>query len=114
MVWCVKDLCGYVAVFFTYATLLVVDFSFVRVGIWYELRTHPVWAYTHCFLFQALIALISTCHLKCMFTNPGTLPRNYQYLNIQRLPENLTEMLLKLDVRTSEESVDLEKIEDQK
>jgi hypothetical protein len=56
-------------------------FAFVRVGIWEELLVGDYWAYIHLSIFCFNVFMIIASHLKCMFTEPGVLPRDYEELD---------------------------------
>ena len=79
--WLVWEPCGIVCVIITYLTVFTVQFAFVRIGIWEELMAGDKWAYIHLLIFHYNVFMIIASHLKCMTTEPGVLPRDYEELD---------------------------------
>jgi hypothetical protein len=62
--WCVTgDWCSYVALFFVYASLLIIDYATIRFAIepLYGLDTWKGMA--HACFFQTVVCLVLACHL---------------------------------------------------
>ena len=88
--WFVIEACGIVCVFFTYATVFVVQYAFVRIGVWEELLAGDFWAFIHMLVFHFNVFMIIASHMKCMTTEPGVLPRDYEELDPTKLPPELS------------------------
>lgn len=86
MEWFVRDICGYICIFFTYFTLTVVDLGVLFFSLKNRLLRGEALAWTHALIFNCIIATIVTAHVRCMTTNPGTLPKQTS-LNYKKLPE---------------------------
>jgi len=72
----VIDICGIVCAFFTYVIVLVVDWSFIQIGLYPELSQKEIISFVHLFIMHMIIVLIFWSHVKCMLTDPGLLPKN--------------------------------------
>jgi hypothetical protein len=88
--WFVIEACGIVCVIFTYLTVFTVQLAFIRVGVWEELLEGNIWGYIHSAIFSYNVFLIIASHLKCMTTEPGVLPRDYEELEPSKLPPELS------------------------
>lgn len=91
--WVVYEACGIVCVIITYFTVFTVMLAFIRVGIWEELMNGDIWGYIHLFIFSSNVFLIIASHLKCMLTEPGVLPKEYEELDGSKLPPELSQAL---------------------
>jgi hypothetical protein len=58
----------------------------VRIGIWEELLEGNFWGYLHLSIFSFNVFMIIASHLKCMLTEPGVLPIDYEELDPNKLP----------------------------
>jgi hypothetical protein len=79
--WFVLEGAGFVCMCITYAVVLIVEITLLRVGIWERILAGDVWAYGHLAVFQYHVCLIFASHIKCMTTQPGILPLNVDALN---------------------------------
>ena len=91
--WVVYEACGIVCVIITYLTVFTVQLGFIRVGVWEELLQGDPWAYFHLTIFSFNVAMIIASHLKCMLSEPGVLPRDYEELDGSKLPQELSQAL---------------------
>jgi len=84
--WCVKDCCGIVCASITYMLLSYAEFVVLRVILLPSLATHPFYAVANLLLFQTLLVLAASSHIKTMLTDPGAVPRgNATKENIEKL-----------------------------
>ena len=88
--WLIIEACGIVCVIICYFTVFTVQLAFIRVGIWEELVTGDIWGYIHLTIFLYHVFLIIASHLKCMLSEPGVLPRDYEELDSSKLPHELS------------------------
>ena len=88
--WFVVEACGIVCVIFTYLTVFTVQFAFVRIGVWEDLLQGDYWAMGHLAVFSYNVFMIIASHLKCMTSEPGVLPKDYEELDPQKLPPELS------------------------
>ena len=79
--WFVIEACGIVCACFTHMTVFTVQYAMVRIGLWEQLLAGDPWGWFHLIVFHYHVALIIASHLKCMFTEPGVLPRDYEELD---------------------------------
>lgn len=93
MEWFIKDLCGYICIFFTYFTLAVVDMGVIFFSIKDELLNGDVGAIIHAIIFNSIIFIISASHIKCMTTDPGTVPFKKLHLNFSKLPDQTKNLI---------------------
>lgn len=91
--WFVIEACGIVCAFITYLTVFTVQLAFVRVGVWEDLLLGDPWAYLHFLIFHYNVFMIIASHLKCMLSEPGVLPRDYEELDGNKLPLELSQAL---------------------
>jgi hypothetical protein len=91
--WLVIEACGIVCVIFTYLTVFTVQFGFIRIGIWEELMEGSFWALFHLAIFSFNVFMIIASHIKCMTTEPGVLPFDYEELDATNLPFELSQAL---------------------
>jgi hypothetical protein len=91
--WLVYEACGIVCVIITYLTVITVQVAFIKVGVWEELYNGDLWAYLHLIVFTYNCLLIYASHLKCMLSEPGVLPRDYEELDGSKLPPELNQAL---------------------
>jgi len=69
--------------------VLTVQVGFLRIGIWESLLAKNTSAFIHLLIFQYHVALIFWSHFKCMTTEPGVLPKEYEDLDFDRLAPGL-------------------------
>lgn len=65
----------------------------MRIGIWEELMQGSFWAFLHLIIFSYNVVMIYASHFKCMTTEPGVLPRDYEELEPNKLPVELSRAL---------------------
>ena len=91
--WFVWEPCGIICSFFTYVIVFTVQYGFLRVGIWEDLLQGNDWAWIHLTVFSFNVFMIIASHLKCMTTEPGLLPLEYDELDPNKLPDELNSAL---------------------
>jgi len=91
--WFVVEPCGIVCVILTYSIVLIVEYSFVRVGVWDGLMEGELWAFLNLTVFMWNVTLIFGSHFKCMTTEPGFLPRDKEELDHRKLAPELSQAL---------------------
>ena len=79
--WLVIEACGFICVIITYLTVFTVMLGFIRIGIWEELLNGDIWGYIHLTIFSYNVFMIIASHLKCMLSEPGVLPKDYEELD---------------------------------
>ena len=94
--WFVIEPCGLVCVFITYATVIIVKIGMIRIGVWEELWAGSYWAFLHLAVFLFNCTMIYASHFKCMTTEPGLLPKDYEELDSQKLPYELSQALAQI------------------
>lgn len=94
--WFVIEACGIVCAVVTYIIVFTVQFGFLRIGIWEELMEGSPWAFFHLTIFSFNIFMIIASHIKCMITEPGVLPRDYEELDQDKLPQQLSQALAQI------------------
>ena len=52
--------------------------------------TGNIWGYIHLTIFLYHVFLIIASHLKCMLSEPGVLPKDYEELDSTKLPQELS------------------------
>lgn len=88
--WFVFEACGIACIIFCYFTVFFVQWAFIRIGVWEDLLAGNFWGYFHLAIFSFNVAMIIASHLKCMLTEPGALPRDYEELDSSKLPVELS------------------------
>jgi hypothetical protein len=88
--WFVKHTPGIVIVILVYLIILYIYLVALQ-NLPYPSRPLP--ATLHLLCFTALTALTLWSHLTCLLTNPGTLPRPYPRLDLDKLTVRFTRML---------------------
>lgn len=84
--WFVIEACGIVCAIITYLTVFTVQVGFIRLGIWEDILSGSIWAWLHLAVFSFNCTMIYASHFKCMTTEPGILPRDYEELDSSKLP----------------------------
>ena len=88
--WFVKHKPGIVIVTLVY--LIILYFYLMALHtLLYPSKPHKVTL--HIIFFSILTVLTLWSHLVCLLTNPGTLPRPYTHLDIEKLTVRFTRML---------------------
>ena len=88
--WFVKHTPGIVIVTLVY--LIILYFYLVALQT-LPYHSKPLQATLHLIFFTTLTVLTLWSHLVCLLTNPGTLPRPYTHLDIEKLTVRFTRML---------------------
>ncbi len=91
--WIIIEAAGMICAFLTYVIVLTVQLGFLRIGIWESLLAGEPWAFIHLLIFQYHVALIFWAHFKCMTTEPGVLPKEYEDLDFQKLAPGLQDAI---------------------
>ena len=87
--WLVIECSGVICGLLTYVIVLTVQIAFIRIGIWEGLQEGTQSSYLNFLIFQYHCAMIFWSHLKCMTTDPGVLPKDYDELDFKRVSEQL-------------------------
>ena len=93
-VWCIWECAGTICAFLTYVVVLTVTIGMVRVGIWEGLLKGEPWAFINLAIFQYHCTMIYWSHFKCMTSEPGVLPKNYDSLSITKIAPGLSKAIL--------------------
>jgi len=88
--WFVVEACGIVCVIICYLTVFTVQVGFIRIALWDDLLQGDLWAYANLTVFCYNVFMIIASHLKCMLTEPGVLPKDYEELDGSKLPPELS------------------------
>jgi len=88
--WLVIEACGIICAIITYLIVFIVQYGFIRIGIWELLMEGSLWAYLHLVVFQFNVIMILASHIKCMTTEPGVLPIDHDELDTSKLPHELS------------------------
>lgn len=91
--WIVFEACGIACVIVCYLTVFTVQVAFIRIGVWDDLLAGNPWAYFHLAIFLFNVSMIIASHLKCMLSEPGVLPKDYEELDGSKLPPELNAAL---------------------
>ena len=92
--WLSLDCAGLVCAGLTYVIVLTVQIGMLRVGIWEGLVRGEPMAFFHLAVFQYHCAMIFWTHFKCMTSEPGVLPKNYDTLSFKKIAPALAEAIL--------------------
>ena len=87
--WWIFDGAGVFCSFATYATVIVVQIGFLRIGLWEGLLAGDPYAYLNLAVFQYHCVLIFTSHIKCMLSEPGVLEKDYEELDLALMAPQL-------------------------
>ena len=85
---------GVVCAIITYVIVITVGIGMVRVGIWESLMKGEITAFVHLGIFLYHCGMIYWSHFKCMTTEPGVLPKNYDTLSIQKIAPQMANAIL--------------------
>lgn len=78
---CGGVLCGSL----TYFVVVTVQIGLLRIGLWEPLLNGEIWAYLNLLVFQYHCGMIFWSHFKCMTTEPGVLPKDYEELDYSKM-----------------------------
>jgi hypothetical protein len=67
--------------------------GFIRIGLWEQLLAGQTSAYIHLAVFQYHCVMIFWAHFKCMTTDPGSLPKNYDSIMFKKLQPDMQRTL---------------------
>lgn len=81
--WLIVETAGLVCGSLTYFIVFFVQLGFIRIGVWEGMQAGNWWDYAHFCIFQYHVALIYFSHFRCMTTEPGVIPKNYEELDIK-------------------------------
>jgi hypothetical protein len=93
IMWIVMEPCGLICAFITYSILITVESAMIRIGLWDMFIAGNNLAYVHLIVFNIIMVLIVGSHFKCMTTNPGTLPKDYETINTKQLKPDFAKMV---------------------
>ena len=84
----------------------------IRVGIWEGLQEGSTKSYLNLIVFQYHVAMIFWTHIKCMTTDPGVIPRDYEDLNFNKVSPQMkgTILAVKAEIKKQEDAAAAEKI----
>ena len=85
---------GIVCGLLTYAIVIMVTIGMIRVGIWEGLIKGELKSVIHLVVFQYHCVMIYWSHFKCMTTEPGVLPKNYDTLSISKIAPAMAQAML--------------------
>lgn len=88
--WVVFECCGIACVIICYLTVFTVQLAFIRIAVWEQLIAGDPWAYLNMLVFNYNVFMIIASHLKCMLSEPGCLPKDYEELDGSKLPPELS------------------------
>ena len=94
MVWFIFECAGAVCGLITPIVVLTVTMGMIRVGIWEGLMKGEWKSFVHLIVFQYHCIMIYWSHVKCMMTEPGVLPKNYNTLAFSKIKPELVETIL--------------------
>ena len=94
--WLICEAAGVVCAILTYVIVLTVQVGMIRVGIWEGLMNGEPMAFLHLIVFQYHCAMIFWSHFKCMTTEPGVLPKNYDTLSFKKIAPEMAEAIIKV------------------
>ncbi len=83
--WLIFEGAGVVCAFLTYVIVLTVQIGMIRVGVWEGMMKGELWAFINLAVFQYHCVMIFWSHFKCMTTEPGVLPKNYDTLSFKKM-----------------------------
>ena len=66
----------------------------IRIGLWEGLVKGDMTSLIHLAIFQYHTTLIFWSHFKCMTTEPGVLPKNYDTLAFSKLKPDFVNIIL--------------------
>ena len=92
--WLVIECARLVCALLTYVIVLTVQIGMIRVGVWEGLRKGELSAIIHLVVFQYHCIMIYWSHFKCMTTEPGVLPKNYNTLSISKIGPDLASAIM--------------------
>ena len=92
--WLVCEGAGVVCAILTYVIVLTVQVGMIRVGIWEGLLRGDPKSIANLVIFQYHCLLIFWSHFKCMTTEPGVLPKNYDTLSFKKIAPPLGKAIL--------------------
>ena len=78
----------------TYVIVLTVQVGMIRVGIWEGLLRGDIKSIVNLVVFQYHCMLIFWSHFKCMTTEPGVLPKNYDTLSFKKIAPPLAKAIM--------------------
>lgn len=88
--WIVIEACGIACVIMCYLTVFTVQVGFIRIALWDDLLKGDLWAFINLIVFSYNVFMIIASHLKCMLSEPGVLPKDYEELDGSKLPPELS------------------------
>ena len=92
--WLVIECAGVICAFLTYVIVLTVQVGMIRIGIWEGLLKGETNAWLHLIVFQYHCMMIFWSHFKCMTSEPGVLPKNYDTLGFSKMAPAMVQAML--------------------
>ena len=85
---------GVVCAILTYVIVLTVQIGMIRVGVWEGLLQGELSSIVNIVIFQYHCIMIYLTHFKCMTTEPGVLPKNYDSLSFKKIAPALSNAIM--------------------
>ena len=92
--WLIVECAGSICAFLTYIIVLTVQVGMIRVGIWEGLLQGDPKSFLHLLVFQYHCFMIFWSHFKCMTSEPGVLPKNYDTLSFSKMAPQMVQAIL--------------------
>ena len=92
--WLNVEISGMICGTLTYFIVLAVQFGMVRIGLWEGLQEGKLTAFLNLLVFQYHVAMIFWSHIKCMTTEPGVLPLDYEELDFNKMSTELATAII--------------------
>ena len=87
--WLNVEISGMICGTLTYFIVLAVEYGMIRIGLWEGLQEGKWTSYLNLLVFQYHCAMIFWSHIKCMTTEPGVLPFDYEELDFAKMSAEL-------------------------
>ena len=104
--WLVIEGAGVVCASLTYVIVLTVQVGMIRIGVWEGLVKGDLSSIANLVIFQYHCIMIYWCHFKCMTTEPGVLPKNYDTLSFKKIAPGLKDAIMGVKAEVSNMQVD--------
>ena len=89
-----NDEAGLICSAITYLIVLTVQVGMIRIALWEGLLQGEIPSIVNLFVFQYHCAMIFWSHFKCMTTQPGVLPKNYDTLSIGKVTDQMANTII--------------------
>jgi hypothetical protein len=92
--WCVFETGGWICCVITHCTVITVGIGFIRAALWEDILAGEWSAFVHLLIFQYHCFMIYWSHIKCMTTEPGVLPKDYDELDFNQMSQEIQETVV--------------------